>query len=161
MTQDVRLSNCCANGYVVLSQIICKVLVCMEWIDSHRHIDEGATVGSSRMDCLVCFFRMNWHCVGLLSMVFTTYLIGFMLRTTNQERKSALKNPRQCILQVCGNTLQVVETFKRLSDGNWNKEIDTRIGKANAVLRRQLSKTAKLSDFKSVFVPILTCGHES
>jgi len=48
------------------------------------------------------------------------------------------------------------------------KEIDTRIGKANAVLRelycsvvtkQELSKTAKLSIFKSVFV--LTCGHES
>ena len=94
MTQDVRLSNCCAKGYVALSQIIWRVLVCMEWIDSHRHVDEGATVGSSRKDCLVCFFRMNWHCVGLLSRVFTTYLIGFMLRTTNQERKSALKRSK-------------------------------------------------------------------
>jgi len=36
----------------------------------------------------------------------------------------------QCILQVSGNTLQQVETFKYLgvvftSDGNRNKEIDT------------------------------------
>ena len=55
-------------------------------------------------------------------------------------------------------------------DGSRNKEIDARIGEANAVLRelycsvvmkRELSKTAKLSAFKSVFVPILTCGHES
>ena len=50
----------------------------------------------------------------------------------------------------------------------WRKaerqEIDTRIGKANAVLRelyrsvrtrRELSNTAKLSVFKSIFVPIL------
>ena len=51
-----------------------------------------------------------------------------------------------------------------------NKEIDTRIGEANAVLRelyrsvvtkRELSNTAKLSGFNSVFVPILTNGHES
>ena len=50
------------------------------------------------------------------------------------------------------------------SDGSRNKEIDTRIGKANAVLRefycsvvakRELSKTEKLSVFKSVFVPHL------
>jgi len=68
-----------------------------------------------------------------------------------------------------------VETFKHLgvvftSDESRNKEIDTRIGKANAVLRelyrsvvakRELSNTAKLSVLKSVFVSILTCGHES
>jgi len=48
--------------------------------------------------------------------------------------------------------------------------IDTRIGKANAVLRefsrsvvtkRELSKTAKMSVFKSVFIPILTNGRGS
>jgi len=51
----------------------------------------------------------------------------------------------------------------------WRKEIDTRVGEANAVLRefywsvvtkRELSNIAKLSVFKSVFVPILTYGHE-
>jgi len=56
------------------------------------------------------------------------------------------------------------------SDGRWSEEIDTRIGKANAVLReldcsvvtkRELSNIVKLSVFKSVFVPILTYGHES
>jgi len=50
------------------------------------------------------------------------------------------RNPRQCMLQVSGSTLQQVETFKYLgvvfkSDGRRNKEIDTRIGKANAVPR--------------------------
>ena len=68
---------------------------------------------------------------------------------------------------MSGNTLQQVETFKYLrvvftSDGSGNKEIDTRIGKANAVLRefycsvvakRELSKTAMLSVFKSVSGP--------
>jgi len=81
------------------------------------------------------------------------------------------------MLQVSGNTLQQVETFKHLgvvfaSGGRWSEEIDTRIGKANAVLRElyrsvvtkweyELSNTTKLSVFKSVFVPILTYGHES
>ena len=68
-----------------------------------------------------------------------------------------------------------MDTFQDLgvmftSDGSRNKGIDTRIGKANAVVRelycfmvtkRELSKNAKLSVFKSVFVPILTSGHES
>jgi len=82
--------------------------------------------------------------------------------------------PRKCFLQLSGNTLQQVETFTYrgvvfTSEESRNKEIDTRIGKANSVLRelycsmvkkQELSKNAKLSVFKSVFVPILTCGHE-
>jgi len=56
----------------------------------------------------------------------------------------------------------------------WRKaepqDIGTRIGKDNAVLRelhrsvvtkRELSNIIKLSVFKSIFVLILTCGHES
>jgi len=85
------------------------------------------------------------------------------------------RNPRQCTLQVCGNTLQQVDKFKYLgvvftSNGRRSEETDTRIGKANAVLcdlyrcavtKRELSNTSKLWVFKSVFVPILTYGHES
>ena len=50
------------------------------------------------------------------------------------------------------------------------QEIDTCIGKANAILRelyrsvatkRELSNAAKLSVFKSIFFPICTYGHES
>jgi len=88
---------------------------------------------------------------------------------------SPSRRPRQYILQVSGNTLQQVETLKYLRvvftcDGSRNKEIDTRVGKANAVLRefdcsvvakRELSKTAMLSVCNSVFVPILICGYES
>jgi len=86
------------------------------------------------------------------------------------------RRPRECLLQVSGNTLQLVETLKYLgvlvftSDESRNKQIDTWIGKANSVLRepycsvatkRELSKNTKLSAFKWVFAPILTCGHES
>ena len=51
-----------------------------------------------------------------------------------------------------------------------DKELDTRIGKASAVMqslhfsvvmKRELSKKERLSIFKTVFVPILTYGHES
>ena len=57
-----------------------------------------------------------------------------------------------------------------MSDGGQDEELDTQIGKASAVMRplhysfvmkRELSKKAKLSIFKAVFVPILTYGHES
>ena len=56
------------------------------------------------------------------------------------------------------------------SDGRQDEELDTQIGKASAVIRalhysvvmkRELSKIAKLSIFKAAFVPILTYGHES
>ena len=56
------------------------------------------------------------------------------------------------------------------SAGRRNKDTDTRIGTANAVLcklyrsvitKRELSNTAKLSVFKSVSILILTYGYES
>ena len=56
------------------------------------------------------------------------------------------------------------------SNGRQDEELDTRVGKASAVMRallysvvmkRELSKKTKLSIFKTVFVPILTYGHES
>ena len=85
------------------------------------------------------------------------------------------RNPDQCVLQVIGATLKQVEKFKYLgvaftSDGRQDEELDTGIGKASAVMRalhysvvtkRELSKKAKLSIFKAVFVPILTYGYES
>ena len=75
---------------------------------------------------------------------------------------------------MIGATLKQVEKFKYLgvaftSDGKQDEELDTRIGKASAVMRalhysvimkRELPKKAKLSIFKAVFVPILTYGHE-
>ena len=79
------------------------------------------------------------------------------------------------MLQVSGNALQQVEKFKYLeviftSDGRWSEEVDVRIANANAILRelyrsvvtkQELSNTAKLSVFKSVFLPILSYGPES
>ena len=73
------------------------------------------------------------------------------------------------MLQVSANTLKQVEKFKYVevgftSDGRRNKEIETRLGKENTVLRelyrsmvtkRDLSNTEKLL-LLSVFVPILS-----
>ena len=100
---------------------------------------------------------------------------GMKIRSKNIEVLCFLRHPKQCFLQVSRNTLKQVEAFKFLgvvfsSGESRNKGIDTLTGKANAVLRdlycsvvtkRELSKNAKLSIFKSVFVPILTCGHDS
>jgi len=73
------------------------------------------------------------------------------------------------------NTLHQMEKFKYIgvaftSDGRWSEEVDGWIDKPNAVLHElyrsvvtkwERSNTAKLSRFISVFVPILTYGHES
>ena len=79
------------------------------------------------------------------------------------------------MLHVKGATLKQVKKSKYLgvaftSDGRQNEDLDTLISKFSAVMRawrysvvmkRELSKRAKLSIFKTVFVPILTCGYES
>ena len=97
------------------------------------------------------------------------------ISTAKTEVLHLSRNPDQCVLQVNGATLKQVEKFKYLgvaftSDGRQDKELDTQIDKVSAVMRalhysvvmkRELSKKAKLSIFKAVFVPILTYGHES
>ena len=84
------------------------------------------------------------------------------------------RHPVQCSFRTNGVTLQKTEKFKYLgvtfsSDGRQDDELDTSIGKASAVMRqlyqsvvlkRELCKKAKLSVFRSSFVPILTYGNE-
>ena len=100
---------------------------------------------------------------------------GMKISTAKTEVLYFSRNPDQCVLQVNGATLKQVEKFKYLevaftSAGRQDEALVTRIGKANvvmralhysAVMKRELLKKAKLSVFKTVFVPILTYGHES
>ncbi|CAM4611183.1 unnamed protein product [Leuciscus chuanchicus] len=79
-----------------------------------------------------------------------------------------------CPLQVGGEFLPQVEEFKNLgvlftSEGRMEWEIDRRIGAASAVMRsmyrsvvvkKELSRKAKLSIYQSIYVPTLTYGHE-
>ncbi|KAK3568242.1 hypothetical protein QTP86_002009 [Hemibagrus guttatus] len=79
-----------------------------------------------------------------------------------------------CTLQVGGEVLPQVEQFKYLgvlftSEGRMDREIDRRIGAAAAVMRsmyrcvvvkKELSRNAKLSIYQSIYVPTLTYGHE-
>jgi len=106
--------------------------------------------------------------------------IGFLLRVTEPKWKSALKYRNYVSLQiqgsVCGKWAAIhCSRWRSSSTRGWYyvwkaEEIGTRIGKAIAVLhefyrsvvtKRELSNTTKLSLFKSIFVPILTYGHES
>ena len=56
------------------------------------------------------------------------------------DTEVSFKNPDQCVLQVNGATLKQVEKFKYLgvtftSDKRQDEKLDTRIGKASAVMR--------------------------
>ena len=96
------------------------------------------------------------------------------ISTTKTETMCLSRQPMQCSLRIDGVPLKPSEKFKYLgvsftSDGRRNSELDIRIGKASAVMRqlhrsvvpkRQLSTKAKLSIFRSVYVLILTYGHE-
>ena len=115
-------SNCCVIACVSLSQKFWRSLVRMNRIDINRRVDDCVTVGNCRMNRLLFADELIFDTarVDLLNRVFNTHLIGFLLRATKQERKSALESfealclsrrPRQCILQVSRNTLQQVQTF--------------------------------------------------
>ena len=100
---------------------------------------------------------------------------GMKISTAKTEVLHLSRNPDQCVLQVNKATVKQVEKFKYLgvaftSAVRQDEALVTRIGKASVVMRvlhysgvmkRELSKKAKLSVFKTVFVPILTSSHES
>ena len=95
---------------------------------------------------------------------------GMKISTAKTEVFHFSRNHDQCVLQVNGATLKQIEKFEYLwiaftGGARQDKELVTRIGKASAVMRalhsmfvmkRELSKKAKLSIYKTVFVPILT-----
>ena len=97
------------------------------------------------------------------------------IRTAEAKVLHPSKNSDQCGLQVNGATLNQVGKFKYLgvtftSDGRQHEILDTQIGMASAVMRalhcsvvikRELSKKSKALNFETVFVSILTYGHES
>ena len=99
---------------------------------------------------------------------------GMKISSTKTETMCLSRQPKQCSLQIDGVPLKQSEKFKYLgvsftSDGRQNSELDIRIGKASTVMRqlhrsvvlkRELCTKAKLSIFRSVYIPILTYGHE-
>ena len=84
------------------------------------------------------------------------------ISTSKTEVLCISRQPMTCNLTVSGEHLKQMEKFKYLgiaftSDGKQDNELDTRIGKAGAVLR-ELQRSvvqAKLAIFNSVYVPIL------
>ena len=164
----------------VLSPLL--FIVYMNWIDKCSQADECATIGNCKIsrllfadDLVLLSSTESGLQRALNSFADACNTAGMKISTAKTEVLHLSRNPDQCVLQVNGATLKQVEKFKYLgvaftSDGRQDEELDTRIGKASAVMRalhysvvmkRKLSKKAKLSIFKAVFVPILTYGHES
>ncbi|KAK3515281.1 hypothetical protein QTP70_013483 [Hemibagrus guttatus] len=98
------------------------------------------------------------------------------MRVSTSKSEAMVLDPKKvaCTLQVGGEILPQVEEFKYLrvlftSEGRMDREIDRRIGAAAAVMRsmyqsvvvkKELSRKAKLSMYQSIYVPTLTYGHE-
>ncbi|KAK3544073.1 hypothetical protein QTP86_001044 [Hemibagrus guttatus] len=99
---------------------------------------------------------------------------GMRVSTSKSEAMVLDLKKVACTLQVEGEVLPQVEEFKYLgvlftSEGRMDYEIDRRIGAVAAVMRsmyrsvvvkKELSRKAKLSIYQSIYVPTLTYGHE-
>jgi len=133
----------------------------------------------------VCFLLTNLFCLHLLSKVFSIRSIGFLLRATQAGMKTSTKQtelksldqPKAVYAASGGNTLQQVAKFKylkvvqylRVTWGGARRSLHGLVKQTqfsvsfyrSVMTKRELSNTAKLAVFKSVFVPILRYGHES
>ena len=97
----------------------------MNWIDSHSRVDEGFAYDLVLVACSQhssAFTRSVFCCV-------QNTKVGYYVFLQTQGRR-----------QVSGNILQQVEKLKYLgvvftSGESRSEEVDTRVGKANAVLR--------------------------
>ncbi|TWW59340.1 hypothetical protein D4764_06G0008700 [Takifugu flavidus] len=99
---------------------------------------------------------------------------GMKISMSKSEAMVLNRKKVECLLRVKEEILPQVEKFKYLgvlftSEGRMEQEIDRRIGAASAVMRtlhwsvvvkRELSRKAKLSVYWLIFVPTLTYGHE-
>uniref|UniRef100_A0A8C6PI18 Reverse transcriptase domain-containing protein n=1 Tax=Nothobranchius furzeri TaxID=105023 RepID=A0A8C6PI18_NOTFU len=99
---------------------------------------------------------------------------GMRISSSNSETMVLIQKRVECLLWVRDEVLPQVEELKYLgvlfsSEGKLEREIDRRIGVASAVMRalyrsvvvkRELSQKAKLSIYRSIYVPTLTYGHE-
>uniref|UniRef100_A0A8C6KS35 Reverse transcriptase domain-containing protein n=1 Tax=Nothobranchius furzeri TaxID=105023 RepID=A0A8C6KS35_NOTFU len=109
-----------------------------------------------------------------LQLLLGRFAAGMRISTSKSETMVPNRKRVACQLQVGREVLPQVEEFKYLGvlftiDGGRDREIDRRIGSASAVMRtlsrsvtvtRELSQKARLSIYRSIYVPILTYGHE-
>uniref|UniRef100_A0A671UNG7 Reverse transcriptase domain-containing protein n=2 Tax=Sparus aurata TaxID=8175 RepID=A0A671UNG7_SPAAU len=135
-----------------------------QWISSLLFADDVVLLAPSSRDLQHVLGRFAAECEAA----------GMRISTSKSEAMVLDRKKVACSLQVGGEFLPQVEEFKYLgvlftSEGRMEREIDRRIGAAAAVMRslyrsvvvkRELSRKAKLSIYQSIYVPTLTYGHE-
>ncbi|TWW64917.1 hypothetical protein D4764_22G0005640 [Takifugu flavidus] len=96
------------------------------------------------------------------------------ISTSKSESMVLARKKVECLLRVGEEVLPQAEEIKYLgflftSEGRMEREIDRRIGAASAVMwalnrslvvKKELSRKAKLSIYRSIYVPVLTYGHQ-
>ncbi|TWW70803.1 R2DM Retrovirus-related Pol polyprotein from type II retrotransposable element [Takifugu flavidus] len=99
---------------------------------------------------------------------------GMRISTSKSESMVLARKKIECLLRVGEEVLLQVEEFKYLgilftSEGRMEWEIDRQIGAASAVMRalnrsvvvkKELSRKARLSINRSIYVLVLTYGHQ-
>ncbi len=139
------------------------------WFGSHRILsllfaDDVVLLAPSSRDLQHVLGRFAAECEAA----------GMRISTSKSEAMVLDRKKVACPLRVGGELLPQVEEFKYLgvlftSEGRMEREIDRRIGAAAAVMwslyrsvvvKRELSRKAKLSIYRSIYVPTLTYGHE-
>ena len=158
-------------------------IVYMNWIDKCSQVDECATIGNRKISRL-----LRWWFGSLLSSTESGLqralngfadaygTAGMKISTAKTGVLHLSRNPDQCSLQVNGATLKQVENSRilgllsRVTDGKTNYWIPKLLMLYSAVMRalhysvvmkRELSKKAKLLIFKTLFVPIFIHDHGS
>uniref|UniRef100_A0A8C6MJY5 Reverse transcriptase domain-containing protein n=1 Tax=Nothobranchius furzeri TaxID=105023 RepID=A0A8C6MJY5_NOTFU len=133
-------------------------------ISSLVFADDVVLLASSSSDLQLLLGRSTAECE----------VAGMRISTSKSETMVLDRERVACQLRVGREVLPQVEEFKYLgflftSEGRRDWEIDRRIGSASAVMRmvsrsimvkRELSQKARLSIYWSIYVPILTYGHE-
>ena len=133
-------------------------------ISSLLFADDVVLLASSNQDLQCALGRFAAECEAA----------GMKISSSKSEAMVLDRKKVACPLQVGGVSLPQVEEFKYLgvlftSEGRMEREIDRRIGAASAVMqslyrtvvvKKELSRKAKLSIYRSIYVPTLTCGHE-
>ncbi|TWW63118.1 hypothetical protein D4764_03G0001260 [Takifugu flavidus] len=135
-----------------------------QWTGSLLFADDVVLLASSARDLQRSLDRFATACE----------VAGMRISTSKSEAMILNRKKVECLLRVKEEILPQVEEFKYLrvlftSEGRMEQEIDRRIGAVSAVIRtqhqsvvmkRELSQKAKLSIYRSIFVPIFTDGHE-
>ena len=163
----------------VLSPFLC--ITYMDKIDKNSSSSSGVTFGKCNLRrllfaddfALLTSNKSNFQ-YALDRFPDTCLNAGMKISTAKTEITCLSMHSVQCSFQINEITLNHTEKFKYLgvtflSVGRQDNELDTRIGKVSAVMRqfsrsvllkRELCTKANLSVFRSVFVPILTYGHD-